>query len=39
MDEMVAYLTAVFRVAFETDPALREHMSRGPDQLAEVTAE
>ena len=37
--EMATYLTAVFTVAYETDPSMRATMARAPRPLAEVTAE
>ncbi|OQR94910.1 hypothetical protein ACHHYP_00829 [Achlya hypogyna] len=39
LDEMTRYLTAVFKVLYETDRSLLEKMQVAPEELAQVTAE
>lgn len=38
-DDIVTYLTSVFRVLYETQPGTAESMGVGPDELARVTAD
>jgi Ca2+-binding EF-hand superfamily protein len=39
LDELVRHQTAVFRVAFSTNPGLKQKIGESPSNLAQVTAE